>query len=278
MIALWFALATCVSAYRVFLNINQFPSTMVTQSEQWATLQNSSDGMFGIGAPHPWLPMDLDQRRALIGAFASKRQVIISTFEAFMASPGSLMARAAHENFSPTRTFMWAAGGALLLPEQLDEVQATNMSLGPVFVNARGWTQDREQVVASILHPWCRGVVIEGNPLALTKPILRLNERMQIAQFVVQNTNKTLFFQQPPIHDLTTAEPLVDQVSAMLRTLHDVLGPAMCTRRVVLVPSAYTTALNSNTSMPFLPETSLDTYTGLALYIIREGARSCAGL
>jgi hypothetical protein len=200
------------------------------------------------------------------------------------ASYVNVLAAAARQNFNPTRVFIWAAGGAMLTVPQLEAVRETRFPLVPVFINVRGWgrnasTSDgtnRAQVLASITHPAVRGVVIEGNPVALTKPILRLNERLQVAQFVVQQTNKTLFFQQPPLKDLSGPRPLVDQVADMLRSLHDVLGDAMCTRRVVIVPSAYTTALSTNASIPFLPEASNETYAGLALFVVRERAAKCS--
>jgi len=286
------------AAYNVFVNVNQWPYTMVSEANAWAQTAALMDGMFGFSASHPFLPMSAGDRTQLVQMVGRGPKVLIATYPSLMgdnirnvnwANILQWGANLAGGLFTPTEVYTWSSGGLRITPSELDFLASVNFP--PVLINIRGWEKNltsedgtnRAAVQASIDHPACKGVVIEGNPEALTRPIYKLNQRLQVASYVV-SIGKPVYFLQPPPWDPRDGETMLGKLAAMLTVMRaaPILGPAMCTGQVTLVPSAYTSDLVAgNPTYDFLPELNADgsianmTYAGGVLYLALQKTLGC---
>lgn len=257
---------------RVFLNLNQWPSTMANSGLESLPL---ADGLLGIGAPNPVAPMALSDRARIIASFADKPRVLETNWSILTKRPQKVVQLAARLN--ATDIFVWDSTRlSTLTPEQLDALQARGVP--PLFINGRMWgpkgtRSDADWIERSIAHPMCKGVFVEGSADALTRPKNVINARLQIARHVVAS-GKPLYMLMPPGNPaINPGQTHLEKLRAMLSSLRATLGDALDRPgAVTLVPSAYPV---DRTTLEFLPERNADgsianTYSGGVLLLLAD--------
>lgn len=246
-------------AYNVFININQAPAQMVRQPQEWSHALRAADGLLAMGAPNPTDPMNRNVCNQLISMFSAKQKIMntlwgfmtgerkanvnYSTYPAYVASKYPAMNLDAEPK---PQIFMWDIGainqhtgsGTLTL-SQLDLLQ--NAGFRKVLILARykdSW------VKSAVMHPMVSGVVIEGNPDTWIRPILRLNDRMQLAKFVI-SVGKPLYLLLPPGSRGANApaawqRPYPDRLKDMLASLESLFGTDyVCGNELTFIMSGY---------------------------------------
>ena len=281
-------------AMRVFPNFNQFSRRMANETDRWREGLQNSDGFFATGAPNPTDPMSWIDMDRLMYRFGSKSKTMITkwgllvgenrfhheteTLGDYLLRKQPAFVQSAPGVAAPLPSvFAFDDKGATLSTVQLDWLR--DNGLPKVYINTRRWDTYGEDVVkASINHPWCAGVVIEGNPQALTLPAISRNQRLQIAQYV-KNVGKPLRLLSPLTRP--DASGMADHLGALAEmwdSLVAALGQDyMCHGDVGVVPSLYN---DEDTPLEFLPETNPDgtianTYAGGLLWLTRNKRRGC---
>lgn len=234
----------------------------------WAEMRSRSDGLIVPTAAHPTDPLTPTQSRALVDLFAGKPKILEKSWQAYEIERNEMIANAERRwGDSMGKVFMWDEDqfGSTLTVGQLTTIQSRGFPR-TIIVNTRAWSTG---VRDSINHPFCRGVMIEGQPRDFLN---NTGNKLTIARHVLQNTDKPLFILLPPAHPYNTHGSHLEDVKDVVQYLRTNLPAYINSDRLVIVSAAYNV---TKTQIPFLSEknaagTPNNNYSGGALYIGRN--------
>lgn len=260
-------LAATAQAYRVIININSFPSSMMTSNwDAWAPARDLADGVMAIGAPNREegeTPMTSGDARRVIGLFQDGFRIANTPWHQFLKYDSHEPGNASfyfNQRYSgqpdlnlddsarrQPNVFIWKVPGPgqageierMLTPTELDVIRASG--LPPVYILASSTS------TASFEHPWCKGAYVEGAPAAWSQKWASGRWRFEVATAILAAGKELVVLSNAimPGGDVTRH---IESVGKMLDTFFERFGSeVMCSSRVTFAMSDYTSKL------PYLP-------------------------